>query len=121
MSPRICKPPLTPDPPLVALVVWNLSQHVLHPGSSVNVGSLAGAYERIYDCGTIRRCVTSPDHLSDGIRILLIVSDKCISPHWCQRLPVLILFLVHLYTSRYRIPCFSLQHLESWLRGNIVL
>lgn len=35
--------------PLVAFVVWNLSQHVHHPGSLVNVSSLAGAYERIYD------------------------------------------------------------------------
>ena len=43
--------------PLVALAVWDLSQHVIHPGSWVNVCSLAGAYERIYDCCTIRRCV----------------------------------------------------------------
>ena len=43
--------------PLVALVVWDLSQHVLHPGSWGNIGSLAGAYVRIYDCCTISRCI----------------------------------------------------------------
>lgn len=49
--------------PLVALVVWDLSQHVLHSGPRVNVGSLAGAYERIYDCCTIRRCVIATEQI----------------------------------------------------------
>ena len=49
--------------PLVTLVVWDLSQHVLHPGPGVNVGSLAGAYEQIYDCCTIRRCVIATEQI----------------------------------------------------------
>ena len=49
--------------PLVALVVRDLSQHVLHSGPRVNVDSLAGAYERIYDCCTIRRCVIATEQI----------------------------------------------------------
>ncbi len=45
------------------LVVWDLSQYVLHSGSWVNIGSLAGAYERIYDCRTIRRCVIATEQI----------------------------------------------------------
>ena len=68
--------------PLVALVVWDLSQHVLHPGPRVNIGSLAGAYERIYDCRTIRRCVIATEQIvapaesqrSDGILNEIVVN-----------------------------------------------
>lgn len=67
---------------LVELVVWDLSQHVLHPGPRVNIGSLAGAYERIYDCRTIRRCVIATEQIvapaqsqrSDGILNEIVVN-----------------------------------------------
>lgn len=58
--------------PLVALVVWDLSQHVLHPGSWGNIGSLAGAYVRIYDCCTISRCIidmTGEVLEEEGVRV----------------------------------------------------
>lgn len=44
---------------MVALVVWDLFQHVLYPCSWVNVGSLAGAYDRIYDYCTMPQCICS--------------------------------------------------------------
>lgn len=49
--------------PLVTQVVWDLSQDILHSGPRVNIGSLAGAYERLYDCRTIRRCVIAAEQI----------------------------------------------------------
>ena len=57
--------------PPVALIVRDLSQHVLNPDLQIDIGSLAGAYERIYNHRTIRGCIIAAEQRAAVVYSLL--------------------------------------------------